>query len=56
MTLLEVGDAIAARVSEHADTAMAARTHAQQAVPTTFGATPGNPCSASSPADAQGHV
>ncbi|WP_375477051.1 lyase family protein [uncultured Jatrophihabitans sp.] len=36
-----VGDALAARVEEHADTVMAARTHAQQAVPTTFGATLG---------------
>ena len=34
-----VGDALAARIEEHADTVMAARTHAQQAVPTTFGAT-----------------
>lgn len=36
-----VGDALAARVQEHADTVMAARTHAQQAVPTTYGATLG---------------
>lgn len=36
-----VGDALADRVTEHADTVMAARTHAQQAVPTTFGATLG---------------
>ncbi|PRY39833.1 lyase family protein [Umezawaea tangerina] len=35
----EVGDALAVRVAEHAGTVMAARTHAQQAVPTTFGAT-----------------
>ena len=34
-----LGDALAARVVEHADTVMAGRTHAQQAVPTTFGAT-----------------
>ena len=34
-----VGDALAARVAEHAGTVMAARTHAQQAVPTTLGAT-----------------
>ncbi|OZM80837.1 lyase family protein [Pseudonocardia sp. MH-G8] len=34
-----VGDALAARVAEHAATVMAARTHAQQAVPTTLGAT-----------------
>lgn len=37
----ELGDALAGRVAEHADTVMAARTHAQQAVPTTFGATLG---------------
>jgi 3-carboxy-cis,cis-muconate cycloisomerase len=36
--LLELGDALAGRVLETADTPMAARTHAQQAVPTTFGA------------------
>jgi 3-carboxy-cis,cis-muconate cycloisomerase len=36
-----LGDALAARVAEHAETVMAARTHAQQAVPTTFGATLG---------------
>jgi 3-carboxy-cis,cis-muconate cycloisomerase len=34
-----LGDALAARVTEHAGTVMAGRTHAQQAVPTTFGAT-----------------
>ncbi|MEQ3552117.1 lyase family protein [Pseudonocardia nematodicida] len=34
-----LGDALAERVDEHAGTVMAARTHAQQAVPTTFGAT-----------------
>ncbi len=33
-----LGDAIAVRVEAHADTVMAARTHGQQAVPTTFGA------------------
>lgn len=32
------GDALEALVRQHADTVMAARTHAQQAVPTTFGA------------------
>lgn len=32
------GDLLAAQVSEHAGTVMAGRTHAQQAVPTTFGA------------------
>lgn len=37
--LRELGDALARRVVEHATTVMAARTHAQQAVPTTFGAT-----------------
>ncbi|MCS7476891.1 lyase family protein [Umezawaea endophytica] len=37
----QVGDALASRVVEHARTVMAARTHAQQAVPTTFGATLG---------------
>ncbi|TQM36969.1 lyase family protein [Pseudonocardia cypriaca] len=36
-----LGDALAGRVAEHAGTVMAARTHAQQAVPTTFGATLG---------------
>jgi 3-carboxy-cis,cis-muconate cycloisomerase len=35
----ELGDALADRAAEHARTVMAARTHAQQAVPTTFGAT-----------------
>jgi len=34
----ELGDLLAGRVREHADTIMAARTHGQQAVPTTFGA------------------
>ncbi|GAA4490385.1 adenylosuccinate lyase [Actinoallomurus oryzae] len=34
----EFGDALARLVEEHADTVIAARTHAQQAVPTTFGA------------------
>jgi 3-carboxy-cis,cis-muconate cycloisomerase len=33
-----VGDALARRTSEHRHTVMAARTHAQQAVPTTLGA------------------
>jgi 3-carboxy-cis,cis-muconate cycloisomerase len=37
--LQRVGDALADRVAEHAGTVMAARTHGQQAVPTTFGAT-----------------
>ncbi|MGH9028350.1 MAG: class-II fumarase/aspartase family protein [Acidimicrobiales bacterium] len=37
--LAELGDAIAALVEEHRDTPVAARTHSQQAVPTTFGAT-----------------
>ncbi|GAA1914057.1 class-II fumarase/aspartase family protein [Streptantibioticus ferralitis] len=36
-----LGDALAEQVAEHARTVMAARTHAQQAVPTTFGATLG---------------
>lgn len=35
----ELGDVLAGRVTEHAATVMAARTHGQQAVPTTFGAT-----------------
>lgn len=35
----QLGDALAARAAAHARTVMAARTHAQQAVPTTFGAT-----------------
>ncbi|CAL9655959.1 lyase family protein [Streptomyces sp. enrichment culture] len=35
----ELGDALAEQVTEHAATVMAARTHGQQAVPTTFGAT-----------------
>jgi 3-carboxy-cis,cis-muconate cycloisomerase len=34
-----LGDCLAGRATEHAGTVMAARTHAQQAVPTTFGAT-----------------
>ncbi|GLY90294.1 class-II fumarase/aspartase family protein [Actinoallomurus iriomotensis] len=34
----EFGDALARLVEEHAGTVIAARTHAQQAVPTTFGA------------------
>ncbi|WP_430781728.1 lyase family protein [Actinoplanes sp. G11-F43] len=34
----EVGDGLARLVAEHAGTVMAGRTHAQQAVPTTFGA------------------
>ncbi len=36
--LSNLGQAIAARVQTHSHTVMAARTHAQQAVPTTFGA------------------
>ena len=35
----ELGDAVAQKIEEHAHTVMAARTHAQQAVPTTYGAT-----------------
>lgn len=38
-SLERVGNALADRVDEHAETVMAARTHGQQAVPTTFGAT-----------------
>jgi 3-carboxy-cis,cis-muconate cycloisomerase len=38
-SLERVGDALAERVDEHSETVMAARTHGQQAVPTTFGAT-----------------
>lgn len=34
-----LGDRLAEQVATHADTLMAGRTHAQQAVPTTFGAT-----------------
>jgi 3-carboxy-cis,cis-muconate cycloisomerase len=34
----EIGDLLAGMVAEHAGTIMAARTHGQQAVPTTFGA------------------
>ena len=34
-----LGDAVVRRADEHANTVMAARTHGQQAVPTTFGAT-----------------
>ncbi len=37
--LARLGDALAARVQEYADAVMPGRTHAQQAVPTTFGAT-----------------
>ncbi|MFI0237643.1 lyase family protein [Streptomyces sp. NPDC016845] len=37
--IAELGDVLADRVTEHASTVMAARTHGQQAVPTTFGAT-----------------
>lgn len=33
----ELGDAIASLVAQHSETVMAGRTHAQQAVPTTFG-------------------
>jgi 3-carboxy-cis,cis-muconate cycloisomerase len=36
--VVELGDELARLVSEHRDTVMAARTHGQQAVPTTFGA------------------
>ncbi|MFC3996633.1 lyase family protein [Nocardiopsis sediminis] len=39
--LARLGDALAARAEEHAATVMAGRTHGQQAVPTTFGATLG---------------
>ncbi|MCI2421755.1 adenylosuccinate lyase family protein [Saccharopolyspora sp. K220] len=35
----EFGDALARQVARHRDTVLAARTHAQQAVPTTLGAT-----------------
>ncbi|GAA3978766.1 adenylosuccinate lyase [Actinomadura viridis] len=35
---LEFGDALAALTGDHAEVVVAARTHAQQAVPTTFGA------------------
>lgn len=35
---VQLGDALAVLVEQHADTVMAGRTHAQQAVPTTFGA------------------
>ncbi|WP_369021716.1 class-II fumarase/aspartase family protein [Paenarthrobacter ureafaciens] len=35
----QVGDRLAEQVATHSDTIMAGRTHAQQAVPTTFGAT-----------------
>jgi 3-carboxy-cis,cis-muconate cycloisomerase len=38
-SLQRVGDALADRVGEHAETVMPARTHGQQAVPTTFGTT-----------------
>ena len=37
--LLDFGNAVAVLVDAHRDTVMAARTHDQQAVPTTFGAT-----------------
>lgn len=37
--LQRLGDALAERATEHAGTVMPGRTHAQQAVPTTFGAT-----------------
>ncbi|SPF67509.1 Fumarate lyase superfamily signature [Propionibacterium ruminifibrarum] len=37
--LQRLGDALARHVAEHARTVMPGRTHAQQAVPTTFGAT-----------------
>jgi 3-carboxy-cis,cis-muconate cycloisomerase len=37
--LRRLGDRLAERVAEHVTTVMAARTHGQQAVPTTFGAT-----------------
>lgn len=37
--LQRLGDALTARVKEHASSVMPGRTHAQQAVPTTFGAT-----------------
>jgi 3-carboxy-cis,cis-muconate cycloisomerase len=36
--VVELGEELAQLVSEHRDTVMAARTHGQQAVPTTFGA------------------
>ncbi|MFI1166302.1 adenylosuccinate lyase family protein [Streptomyces sp. NPDC020801] len=35
---IAIGEAIAEKVTEHVDTVLAARTHGQQAVPTTFGA------------------
>lgn len=35
----QLGEAVARQAAGHADTVMAARTHGQQAVPTTFGAT-----------------
>lgn len=38
-SLGRLGDTVARRAGEHAETVMAARTHGQQAVPTTFGAT-----------------
>ncbi|STC68451.1 class-II fumarase/aspartase family protein [Corynebacterium pilosum] len=37
--LVRFGDALAARAEEHKTTVMPGRTHAQQAIPTTFGAT-----------------
>ena len=36
--IVAIGNVLAARVAEHRDTVMPARTHAQQAVPTTLGA------------------
>ncbi|MEW9516132.1 lyase family protein [Streptomyces tubercidicus] len=36
--VVAVGDALAEKVTAHVDTVLAARTHGQQAVPTTFGA------------------
>lgn len=37
--IVRLGNALAARAEEHKDTVMPGRTHAQQAIPTTFGAT-----------------
>ena len=37
--LIRLGDALAARAEEHKNSVMPGRTHAQQAIPTTFGAT-----------------
>ncbi|WP_254049687.1 lyase family protein [Corynebacterium glutamicum] len=39
--IVRLGNALAARAEEHKDTVMPGRTHAQQAIPTTFGATLG---------------